>query len=113
METLKAYDAPFPDESYKVGPRIMPSLVPISTEDPEHVLNKKAIEQFRKWKKPFLTVFSDSDPITKDGDKFWQKIIPGAHDQNHITIQNASHFIQEDKGTELAEIIINFLKNNS
>ena len=70
---LNGYNAPFPDDSYKAGPRIMPSLVPINNTDPEHGANKMAIEQYMKWKKPFLTAFSDSDPITKGGEKFWQK----------------------------------------
>ncbi|MFX1234144.1 MAG: haloalkane dehalogenase [Promethearchaeota archaeon] len=110
-ETLKGYNAPFPDDSYKAGPRIMPSLIPISKTDPEHGANKKAIEQYRKWEKPFLTAFSDSDPISKGVDKFWQKIVPGAKAQDHVTIKNASHFVQEDKGPELADVIINFIKN--
>jgi haloalkane dehalogenase len=109
---LNAYDAPFPDDTFKAGPRIMPSLVPISKEDPEHLANKKAIEQFIKWKKPFLTAFSDKDAITRGGDRFWQEHIPGAQGQNHVTIKNASHFVQEDKGPELAEVIIKFIETN-
>ena len=111
-EVLKSYDAPFPDDSFKAGARIMPSLVPISTDDPEHSANKKAIEQFMQWKKPFLTAFSDKDPITRGGDRFWQENCPGAQGQDHTTIKNASHFVQEDKGPELAEVIIQFIKNN-
>jgi haloalkane dehalogenase len=87
-----------PDERFKAGPRIMPSLVPTSKEDPKHIGNKKAWEEFLKWKKPFLTAFSDSDPITRGGDKYWRKNIPGAQGQNHITNKDAGHFIQEDKG---------------
>ncbi|MFX1293886.1 MAG: haloalkane dehalogenase [Promethearchaeota archaeon] len=109
---LKAYDAPFPDETYKAGPLIMPSLVPISKDDPEHEANKQAIIQFRSWKKPFLTAFSDSDPITRGGDKFFQNNVPGAKGQNHRTIKNAAHFVQEDAGLELANIIVEFIKNN-
>ena len=111
-DVLKGYDAPFPDDSYKAGPRIMPSLVPINSDDPEHDTNKRAIEMYMKWKKPFLTAFSDSDPITKDGEKFWQKIVPGAQGQNHTIIKNGGHFIQEDKGPELANIIVKFIENN-
>jgi len=111
-EILKGYEAPFPNESFKAGARIMPSLVPISPDDPEHEANKKAIEQFQRWKKPFLTAFSDSDPITRRGDKFWQKYVPGAKDQNHTIIKNAGHFVQEDKGPELANLIVEFIKNN-
>jgi haloalkane dehalogenase len=109
---LKAYEAPFPDDSFKAGARIMPSLVPISVDDPEHEANKKAWEEFFRWKKPFLTAFSDSDPITKGGDTYWQKKVPGAQGQNHTTIKDAGHFVQEDKGPELANLIIEFIKNN-
>ncbi|TKJ26225.1 MAG: haloalkane dehalogenase [Promethearchaeota archaeon Loki_b31] len=111
-EVLNGYDAPFPDDSFKAGARILPSLVPISTDDPEHEANKKAIELFKRWKKPFLTAFSDKDPITRGGERFWQALVPGAAGQNHITIKNAGHFVQEDKGPELAELIVEFIKNN-
>ena len=111
-DVLKAYEAPFPDDSFKAGARILPSLVPISKDDPEHEANKKAIEQFTKWKKPFLTAFSDGDPVTRGGDRFWQENVPGAKGQKHTTIKNAGHFVQEDKGPELANLIIEFIKNN-
>jgi len=111
-EVLNGYDAPFPDDTLKAGARILPSLVPISTDDPEHENNKKATEQFKQWEKPFLTAFSDSDPITKGGDRFWQTYVPGARNQNHTTIKNAGHFVQEEKGPELADLIIEFIKSN-
>ena len=111
-DVLKAYDAPFPDDTFKAGARILPSLVPTSKDDPEHEANKKAWEEFFKWNKPFLTAFSDSDPITRGGDKFFQKNIPGARGQNHTTIKDAGHFVQEDKGPELANLIIEFIEKN-
>jgi len=111
-EIIKGYDAPFPDDTYKAGARILPSLVPISIEDPEHDANKKAFEQLGKWKKPFLTAFSDSDPVTRGGDKPLQRYIPGAQGQKHTTIKNTGYFVQEDKGPELAKLIIEFIKNN-
>jgi len=111
-DVIKGYNAPFPDDSYKAGARIMPSLVPISKDDPEHESNKKAIEQFGKWKKPFLTAFADGDPITRGGDRFWQENVPGAQSQNHTVIKNAGHFVQEDKGPELANLIVKFIKDN-
>ncbi|MFX0081205.1 MAG: haloalkane dehalogenase [Candidatus Hodarchaeota archaeon] len=111
-EVRNAYDAPFPDDTYKAGARILPSLVPISTDDPEHKANKKAFEEFGKWEKPFLTAFSDSDPVTRGGDRFWQQYIPGAQGQKHTTIKDAAHFVQEDKGPELANLIIEFIKDN-
>jgi haloalkane dehalogenase len=108
---LKAYEAPFPDASYKVGARIMPSLVPITPDDPEHEANTKAQEQFKQWNKPFLTAFGDSDAVTGGGDVVWHDI-PGAQGQKHTTVKNAGHFVQEDAGPELVEIIINFIKDN-
>ena len=111
-EVLKGYNAPFPDDSYQAGARIMPSLVPISRDDPEHRANKKAVKMFREWNKPFITAFSDSDPITRGGDRLWQELVPGAKGQSHTTIKNAGHFVQEDKGLELANLIIKFIRNN-
>jgi len=111
-DILKAYDAPFPDESFKAGARILPSLVPISPDDPEHDANKRAEEQFKQWEKPFLTAFSDGDPITRGGDEMWKEVVPGAKGQSHTTIKDAGHMVQEDKGPELADVIINFIKNN-
>ncbi|UCD00813.1 MAG: haloalkane dehalogenase [Promethearchaeota archaeon] len=111
-EVLRGYEAPFPDDSYKAGARIMPSLVPISPDDPEHEANKKASELYKQWKKPFLTAFSDSDPVTRGVERFWQKYVPGAQGQNHTIIKNAAHFLQEDKGPELANLIVEFIKKN-
>ena len=111
-EIMQGYDAPFPDDTFKAGARIMPSLVPISTDDPEHEANKKASEQFGKWEKPLLTAFSDSDPVTRGGDRFWQQYVPGAKGQKHTTIKNAGHFLQEDKGPEIANLMIEFIKDN-
>jgi len=104
---VAAYDAPFPDARYKAGPRVMPTLVmsQIAT-------NRKAWEVFKKWEKPFLTAFSDSDPITRGGDVMFQKGIPGAKDQKHTTIKGASHFLQEDKGEELGRLIVKFIESN-
>jgi haloalkane dehalogenase len=112
-DVLNAYRAPFPDESFQVGPRIMPSLVPTSPADPEHIPNTRARDQFKNWTKPFLTCFSDSDPITAGGERLWQKIVPGAQRQNHTIVKGGGHFVQEDCGPELAEIIINFIEDTN
>ena len=111
-EIMRGYDAPFPDDTFKAGARIMPSLVPISTDDPEHEANKKGFEQFGKWEKPFLTAFSDCDPVTLGGDRFLQNYVPGAKGQKLKIIINAGHFLQEDKGPEIANLIIEFIKGN-
>lgn len=104
-EEKKAYDAPFPSAKYKAAIRSLPSRVPISANDPESVLNKTLWESLGKWKKPFLTLFSNNDPITRGADEYMQNRIPGAIGQDHKRL-DAGHFIQEDRYQELAEIII-------
>ncbi len=111
-DVIAGYEAPFPEEKYKAGVRALPSLVPISTDDPEHEANRKAMELFRSWKKPFLTAFSDSDPITRGADKLFQRMVPGARGQSHKIVKGAGHFVQEDKGLECARITIDFIRDN-
>jgi haloalkane dehalogenase len=110
-EEVAAYNAPFPEERYKACARIFPSLVPTSSDDPAVPDNIKAWEVLSNWKKPFLTLFSDSDPITKGGESIFHKYIPGCEGQSHEIIKDAGHFLQEDKGSEIAEKMINFIKN--
>jgi len=105
-----AYRAPFPSLKYKAAIRALPSRVPSSPNDPEAVINKALWKLLGNWHKPFLTVFSDSDPITRGGDEYMQKRIPGAAGQDHLRL-DAGHFIQEDKSAELANIIIRFRNN--
>ncbi|MCB1140321.1 MAG: haloalkane dehalogenase [Leptospiraceae bacterium] len=107
-EILAGYDAPFPDESYKAGARIFPSLVPVSPDDPAAPANRAAWETLQKWEKPFLCTFSDSDPITRGGDLIFRRKIPGARGQQHVTIEKAGHFLQEDRGEALTEHLIPF-----
>ncbi|HND19012.1 MAG TPA: haloalkane dehalogenase [Acidobacteriota bacterium] len=109
QEVIAAYDAPFPDDSYKAGARVFPSLVPTRADDPEGLRNQQAWEVFKQWNKPFLTAFSDKDPITRGADVVFQKLIPGAKNQPHTTISEAGHFLQEDKGEELAEVVVKFI----
>ncbi len=105
----KAYDAPFPDDSYKAGARVFPTLVPVTPNDPASEANRAAWKVLREWNKPFLTAFSDGDPITRGADLVLQGRIPGAEGQPHTTIKGAGHFLQEDKGEELAEVIVRFI----
>ena len=108
-EAVAAYAAPFPDKRYEAGPLIMPLLVPISPDDPAAEANHKAWEVFRKWEKPFLTAFSDGDPITRGGDAVFLAEVPGTKGQPHTTIEGAGHFLQEDKGEVLAKVIVDFI----
>ncbi len=106
---VAAYDAPFPDDSYKEGARIFPSLVPTSPDDPAADANKAAWEVFKRWGKPFVCCFSDGDPVTAGGDKPFRALVPGAQGQPHVTIAGANHFFQEDAAPELAQLLIDVI----
>jgi len=108
-EVLAAYEAPFPDESYKAGARIFPALVPISPDDPASEPNRRAWEVLRHFEKPWLTASSDGDPVTRGGDAVFQAEVPGTRGQPHTTIRGAGHFLQEDRGEELARVIAAWL----
>ncbi len=108
-EEVAAYDAPFPDETFKAGPRVMPSLVPSSPDDPEAPANRIAWQILGAWAKPFLTLFSDSDAITAGGERVFHKLVPGAAGQPHRTMEGGGHFLQEDVGEELAEALIGWM----
>jgi haloalkane dehalogenase len=111
-EIRAAYEAPFPDARYKAGPLALPLLVPVSPEDPAASANKAAWEVLRHWDKPFLTAFSDGDPITRGGERIFQKLVPGAAGQRHTTIVGAGHFLQEEQGEELARVVNRFIADN-
>ena len=107
-EVIAAYDAPFPDESYKEGARQFPVLVPFDYDDPECKRNREVWKELVNWEIPTLTLFSDSDPIMSGLEKIFQQKIPGCQGQPHEIIKDAGHFLQEDKGEEIAEKIINW-----
>lgn len=112
-EVVAAYDAPFPDDNYKAGARVFPSLVPTRPDDPASEPNRKAWQALQRWEKPFLTAFSDSDPITRGGERVFQSVVPGAKGQPHTTIAGGGHFLQEDKGEELAQVVVDFIARTS
>jgi len=105
-----AYDAPYPDETYKAGARIFPALVPSSPDMDGAADNVEAWKVLSAFEKPFLTSFSDQDPITKGGDRIFQKLIPGCAGQPHQIVKGGGHFLQEDVHAELSDIIIDFMK---
>ena len=108
-DVVAAYDAPFPDERYKAGPRQMPLLVPTTPDDPGAVANRAAWQRLREWRRPFLCAFSDSDPITRGADALFESVIPGCAGLDHPTIRGAAHFVQEDRGEELGQIVAEFV----
>jgi haloalkane dehalogenase len=108
-EEIAAYDAPYPDESYKSGARIFPTFVPVTPEHPSVAENKAAWQVLEAFDKPFLTAFSDGDPVSKGGDVPFQQRVPGAKGQKHTTIQGGGHFLQEDRPAEIAALIDSFI----
>jgi haloalkane dehalogenase len=108
-DVVAAYDAPFPDESYKSGARQFPTLVPATPDNPATIANRAAWEVLAKWPKPFLTAFSDSDPVTAGADKRFQQMVAGCAGQPHTTIKGGGHFLQEDCGEELARVTNDFI----
>jgi len=107
---VAAYNAPFPDDTFKEGARIFPSLIPMDPNDPASQPNRDAWEVLSRFEKPFLTAFSDGDPITKGGERIFQKRIPGAKTQPHAIIKGGGHFLQEDCGEMFAKVIIDFIE---
>ncbi len=103
-----AYDAPYPDESYKAGARQFPLLVPVTPDDPAAPANRAAWDVLRGWERPFLLAFSDGDPITGAYRSTFEQV-PGTQGQPHTTIEGAGHFLQEDKGEELARVVVDFI----
>lgn len=105
-----AYDAPFPGPEHRAGVAAFPVLVPRSPEDPGAQAMRQARKRLASWEKPALVLFSDGDPITRGADRFFRELIPGTRQQPQITIEGAGHFLQEDKGPEIARHIVRFLE---
>lgn len=120
-DELYSFDAPYPNSLYKAGVHVFPSLVPTpdnpNYSNKEYYANIQAWNVLKKWNKPFITCFGDSDPVTRNSDKVLQKSIPGAlkYKNKHSIIKDGGHFIQNDKPNELVNIIVDLIqttKNN-
>jgi haloalkane dehalogenase len=109
-KVVAAYNAPFPDARYKAGAHQFPLLVPTKADDPGAAVMRRSREALGHWTKPVLVAFSDGDPITGGGDKFFRKLIPGARDEPEVVIKGGGHFLQEDKGEEIARHVVEFLE---
>lgn len=109
-DILAVYESPFPDVTYKAGAMAFPLLVPLRHDDPGAAEMRKAREALSQWHKPALVMFSDKDPITRGGDLFFRALIPSAKDQPEIVIHDAGHFLQEDKGEEIGQHIVDYME---
>ena len=106
---IAAYDAPFPDESHKAAAKSFPALIPITPDNPAVPDQLRAWESLDRFDRPLLCAFSDMDPFNKGGNKALEKRVPGAQGQAHTTITGGGHFLQEDRGAELAQVVVAFL----
>lgn len=108
-EVVAAYDAPFPDDAYLAGARVFPMLIPFEPDNPAIEANCEAWEVLRRWERPFLCAFIDSDPVSRGADGPFRTQIPGAQGQPHTTIASAGHFLQEDQGETVAAVLLDFI----
>jgi haloalkane dehalogenase len=109
-EVIAAYEAPYPERAYKAGAAAFPRLVPMTPNDPGAAEMRQARKLLAKWEKPVQVMFSDKDPILQGGDRFFRRLIPSALKSPEITIKNAGHFLQEEKGEVIADEILAFLR---
>jgi haloalkane dehalogenase len=112
-EVLAAYDAPFPDESFMAGVRAMPRLVPTAPDDPATPANRAAWQRLSTWDRPFLVAFSDGDPITGGMAPILKRAMAGAAGLDHPVLAGAGHFLQEDAGERLGQVIAEFIGGNA
>jgi haloalkane dehalogenase len=110
---IAAYDAPFPDDTYKAGARIFPSLRPTRPADPAAPANRATWEVLKAFDRPFLCAFSDQDALTAGGERAFIGVVPGADGQPHTAIEGGGHFLQEDRGPEVAKVVVEFIASTS
>lgn len=105
-EVLAAYDAPFPSDQYMAGMRQMTALLPLTRNDVGARIGRRTMRALEKFERPFVTAYSDGDPATRGWDRVFQDRVPGARGKQHVTIAGAGHFLQEEAGAQLAQVII-------
>jgi haloalkane dehalogenase len=105
-EVVAAYEAPFPNPESKAGAQRFPLLVPLTEDDPGVPEMRETLDALSSWDKPALVAFSDTDPVfpyPKAGERFTETI-PTAGEQ--VRIEGAAHFLQEDRGREIADAML-------
>jgi len=112
-EVLAAYDAPFPDPTFTAGLRQMTALIPLTRNDPGAAIGRATMEALGHWRRPFLTAYSDGDPATRGWETVFQERVPGAAGLDHRTIVGAGHFVLEDRGEDLGEVVADFIESSS
>lgn len=110
-DVLSAYDAPFPDARYKSGALQITCTIPVDEQSEGLAANRAAWQVLEQFNRPFLTAFSDSDPSTLAWESVFRARVPGAAGQADVRIKGAGHFVQEEQGETLADILLDFLKS--
>lgn len=109
-EVLTAYEAPFPDAATKAAINAITGLIPIRPDMPGVAENRRAWQVLDGFDRPFVTAFSDGDPSTIAWESVFQQRVPGARNRQHHRISNAGHFVQEEQGEALAEVVLGLLR---
>lgn len=111
-DVLRAYDAPYPADDYKAGARVFPALIPVTPDDPSASAVRDSREALARWKRPFLTVYGEKDPIGGAADAMFQQLVPGASGQPHVRLAEAGHNMPEDAGETLGQIVADFVRDS-
>jgi haloalkane dehalogenase len=111
-QTLRGYDAPYPDDSYKAGARVFPALIPVRPDDPSAPAVRASREVLAKSEMPFLTVYGEQDPIGGAADAMFHSLVPGASGQPHVRLASAGHNLPEDAGDVLGRAVADFVTAN-
>ncbi len=112
-EVVDAYDAPFPDESYKAGARVFPALIPVTPDDPAAQAVRDSRAVLARSSMPFLTAYGENDPIAGAADAMFQQLVPGAAGLDHVRFAKGGHNVPEDCGEELGQIVAAFARRLS
>lgn len=110
-EVLAAYDAPFPDAAHSAGLRQMIALLPLTRNDEGARIGRRAMRALEEFDRPFVTAYSDGDPATRGWETVFQERVPGARGEEHVTIEGAGHFLQEDAGEELGRVVADVISS--
>ena len=108
--TVAAYEAPWPVRESRAGVAAFPLMVPLSADDPTATAMRVVMDALRGWQVPALVCWSDSDPVfpLKAGHAM-AALLPGSGGHVH-ELAGASHMLQEDRGEEIARLILDFAR---
>jgi len=104
-----AYEAPFPSPESKAGAVAWPLLVPMTPNDPGAEAMRETRARLAEWSKPAFVLFAPNDPILGEARNFFLDLLPTAREQPDVTVDDAGHFLPEEKGPLLARHVLDFV----